>query len=419
MSILILQLPRRPRQAVAEAAGDGEAPATRAVPRLGDELLYALTHDGMTLARQGTAKPDLLPRADTVVAVLSPEDVSWHRITLPKAPASRVRAALVGLLEDALLDDAEAVHLAIAPLSRPGELTWVAACDRAWLAAQLAPIEKAGIRVDRVTPAVWPDDPPAGYFRELPTEDGEATAMALTWSSADGVATWPVRGSLARSLLPDPLPVGTRLFATPAVAAPAERWIGQPVAVQSPSEHLLQAARTLWNLRQFDLAPSSRGLSTVSEAWRKFRTPAWRPVRLALAALVAVHLIGLNLAAWEQRRDLAAKRTAMTDLLLQAHPDIGAVIDAPAQMRRANEALRAQAGQPGASDLEPLLQLAASAWPAQRTLQTLQYDGSALSLLTDGWSPMEIDQFRAALEASGAQVLVEGNRLTLSPRRRT
>ena len=27
-------------------------------------------------------------------------DVSWHRITLPKAPASRLRMALVGVLEE-------------------------------------------------------------------------------------------------------------------------------------------------------------------------------------------------------------------------------------------------------------------------------------------------------------------------------
>lgn len=418
MSILILQLPRRPRQAAAEAAPDGDE-APKPARRLGDELLYALTHDGVTLARQGSAMPDLLPQADAVVAVLPAEDLSWHRITLPKAPAARMRAALVGLLEDALLDEADRVHLAVAPLSKAGEPTWVAACDHEWLQAQLAPLEKAGVRVDRVAPAVWPDDPPAGYFSELPTEEGEATAMALTWSSGAGVASWPVRGSLARGLLPEPLPEGTRLFATPAVAAPAERWIGAPVTVQSPAEHLLQASRSLWNLRQFDLAPSSRGLSAVSEAWRKFRTPAWRPVRLALMAIVAVHLVGLNLAAWEQRRQLSARRAQMNDLLLQAHPDIGPVIDAPTQLRRANEALRAQAGQPGPADLEPLLQLAASAWPMQRTLQTLQYDGTALSLLAEGWSPMEIEQFRTALEASGAQVLVEGSRITLSPRKRT
>ena len=169
MSILILQLPRRPRQAVAaEAAPDGDE-APKPARRLGDELLYALTHDGVSLARQGSAAPDLLPQADAVVAVLPAEDLSWHRITLPKAPAARMRAALVGLLEDALLDEADRVHLALAPLSKAGEPTWVAACDREWLQAQLAPLEKAGVRVDRVAPAVWPDDPPAGYFSELPT----------------------------------------------------------------------------------------------------------------------------------------------------------------------------------------------------------------------------------------------------------
>ena len=44
---------------------------------------------------------------------------------------------------------------------------------------------------------------------------------------------------------------------------------------------------------------------------------------------------------------------------------------------------------------------------------------TALSVLAEGWSPMEIEQFRTALEASGAQVLIEGSRITLSPRKRS
>ena len=128
-------------------------------------------------------------------------DVSWHRITLPKAPASRLRAALVGVLEDALLDDAESVHLAVAPLAVAGQPTWVAAVDRAWLQDELAALQKAGVFVDRVVPMAWPDEPPIGHFHVPASADPAAPGgTVLTWAHADGVATVRLDGGLARAL---------------------------------------------------------------------------------------------------------------------------------------------------------------------------------------------------------------------------
>ena len=101
-----------------------------------------------------------------MVAVLADTDVSWHRITLPKAPAARLRAALVGVLEEALLEDADDVHLALAPqaVRRPADLGRRG--RPAWLRGELAALEKADVFVDRVVPMAWPDDPPIGHFAE-------------------------------------------------------------------------------------------------------------------------------------------------------------------------------------------------------------------------------------------------------------
>src|SRR5262245_65181666 len=106
MSILVVLLPARDRA----GAADGE-------PRDPIEYAYLLSADGLNVGRQGRATAALLLKADTVIAWLGPTDVSWHRITLPKAPASKLRAALVGVVEDQLLDDEQAVHLAVAPRS--------------------------------------------------------------------------------------------------------------------------------------------------------------------------------------------------------------------------------------------------------------------------------------------------------------
>src|SRR5512134_3391644 len=107
MSILVVQIPERARLRARSPADGQGAPSGR-----GTEYAYVTSPDGLLLDKQGECAAALLPKAATVIAQLADADVSWHRITLPKAPQARLRAALVGVLEEALLDDAESVHLA-------------------------------------------------------------------------------------------------------------------------------------------------------------------------------------------------------------------------------------------------------------------------------------------------------------------
>jgi len=89
MSILVIQLAPRTRLRP-RSAGSAEPSAARP----GDDFAFALSADGLTIASQGECAPALLPRADSVALVLADSDVSWHRITLPKAPPAKLRAAL-------------------------------------------------------------------------------------------------------------------------------------------------------------------------------------------------------------------------------------------------------------------------------------------------------------------------------------
>jgi len=415
MSILIIQLPARSRLSADSASADAGAAPAAPGPK---EYSYVLSVDGMSVTRQGRCSAPMLPKADSVVAVMAPTDLSWHRLNLPKAPAARLRAALASMLEDALLDDPDNLHLAVAPLPKVGQPTWIAACDHTWLTSQLMALEKAKIRVERVVPGVAPDEPPTAYFHEVQdvssSADEPGAEMLLTWSTADGVATWPASGSLARALLPDPLPVQARFFATPPVASPAERWLGRAVTVQSPAEHLLLAARSIWNILQFELTPRSKGVYALSDQWRRFMSPQWRPARMGLLALVGAQVLGLNLWAWQQSQQVKAKRAAMVALLKQAHPQVQAVLDAPAQMRRETEALRAQAGQAGGNDLEALMAVVASAWPPEQPTAGLQYDGNSLTVMPPAsWGPAELDQFRSRLGTAGVQVESADGRLTV------
>jgi general secretion pathway protein L len=409
MSILAVLLPPRGRLRAAGATVPGASAASSTT-----EYDYVLSTDGLGLQTQGRCAATLLPKAQSVVAIVSDHDVSWHRVTLPKAPAQRLRAALSGVLEEALLD--ENVHLAVAPEARPGQPTWIAAVDRSWLGGHLAALERARVFVDRVAPLSWPDEPPLGHFAEASDGSGVAlSTMTLTYADPNGVATIRLQGGLARAVLPDPLPESARWTATPGAASEAGAWLGRPVTALMPAQRALQAVRSTWNLRQFELAPRNRGLRALRDVRRRLMSPAWRPVRLGAVALVLVQIVGLNVWAARQRTEVLQRQAAMGSLLRAAYPQVRAVLDAPAQMQRETDSLRAAAGRPSEADLEPMLLAAAGAWPADRPpVESLRYEPGRLTLGIAGWGNEEIEAFRANLQPAGWQVETAEGRATVT-----
>jgi general secretion pathway protein L len=414
MSTLVISIPSRQRL---RARASGGLPASAS--NRGTEYAYATSRDGWVVESQGECAAALLPQAASVVAVLADADVSWHRITLPKAPVARLRAALVGVLEEALLDEAETVHLAVAPGAVAGQLTWVAAIDRTWLSAELSALEKANVFVDRIVPSSWPDDPPSGHF-EPNGEDatGTAESVVLHWSHPAGVAGIRLLGGLARAMIPRPAPPGTRWSASPGAAQVAEQWLGTPVNVMSRPERGLQAARSLWNLRQFDLAQRTRGARALRDGLRRLAAPQWRAARLGVAALVVAQIAGLNLWAWHQSASIEAKKRALQSVVKTSFPratDLDIQRDAAAVMQREVQTLRTAAGKPGDNDLETLMLAAATAWPADRApVDSLRFESGRLTLSAAGWSEAQIAQFRSALRPAGWQVDMGEGRLTLS-----
>jgi general secretion pathway protein L len=92
----------------------------------------------------------------------------------------------------------------------------------------------------------------------------------------------------------------------------------------------------------------------------------------------------------------------MNELLRSAHPGVRAVLDAPLQMQRETDRLRAAAGQPGQADLEALLAAAAAAWPdGQGPVQTLRFEPGRLTLSAPGWAEPQVTQFRERLKSAG------------------
>jgi len=403
MSTLILFLPPRTRlgaqgrSALADDTGGGYA--------------FVLTADGQTISRQGHSAAALLPAAATVIAVPAEADIAWKRVDLPRA-GRQMRSALAGLLEESLLDDPESLHFAVEPGRVGGDTAWVAITARAALMQHLARLEAAQVFVDRIAPLSVPSEQPQGHFHAAGNAEDQ---VELRWSHLGGVATLPLDGALTRQLLPDALLQNAVWTATPAVAAQAEQWLGSAVAVTTDEQRALAVIDSPWNLRQFELAQRTRGLRTVRQAFRQFMQPDWRPVRVGLAALLAVQVLGLNLLAWRQNQQLQTSKAALSRTLTDSYPQVRAVLDAPLQMQRETESLRASAGRPGDQDLEALLAAAANAWPAERgPAEALSFEPGRLILPATGWSEAQIAQFRSQLQSEGWQLDSAEDRLTLS-----
>lgn len=415
MSVLVVQIPPRRRQGPQDLPGpDSTAPPGTDNASAGAELLWVRTQNGVALQAQGQSAAALLPAAEVVVAVLSELDASWQRVTLPKAPSAKLRSAVLGMIEEQLLAETDQVHVALEPDATPGAPCWVAVVDKAWLQSQLAAIERGGSMVDRVVPAAWPGQAAHGHFFDAALP-GQTPDPAVAVADMNGVLCLPLAGTLARSTVSAAAAATLHWSAPPALVAAAERWLGAPVAAQTQAQRLLLAARSTWNLRQFDLAPRRQGTVALRDAWRRFVGPAWRPVRIGLLALAVVQVVGLNAWAWSQRQALAAKRQAQAALLTDTHPQVRGVQDAPLQMERETDLLRVAAGQPGASDLESMLAAVSAAWPDnQGPLQGLRFQLGQLTLVTAGWSADDVRQFSERLRPTGWAVDPQPGRLVVT-----
>ena len=403
MSTLLLFLPPRARlRAPGRAMPEGTA----------REYDYALAIDGRQVSAEGRAAPAALPAADSVIAVIAESDISWRRVELPRA-GRQMRAALAGKLEEVLLDEPDALHFALEPDAVGGDTAWVAVTSRPWLVDHLADLEAAQVFIDRVAPLSWPDELARGHFFEMPNERG--ISVALRWSHAEGVATLPLEGGLARQFFPPGLVHAAQWTATAAAATEAERWLGTTVTIQTPAQRALGVLDSAWDLRQFDLAPRARGVRALRLVTRELMRKPWRPVRIGLVGLALVQVIGLNLWAWQQQRELSARRQAVTAALTETFPQVRAILDAPVQMQKQLDLLRVSAGSIGDQDLEALLGAAAAAWPGDRPpTEALAFEPGRLTVSAQGWSPAQIDTFRNQLRSEGWQLDASDGKLTIS-----
>lgn len=370
------------------------------------QLSWVRSGDGQQSLEHGRCAASLLPAEAEVVLALPVRALSWHRLAVPKVAASRLRAALDGLLEERLLSDTNELHFALEPGARAGQTLWVAACDKAWLRSWLQALEAAGRPVSRIVPMLWPTVDAVHWAHD---SGGHAW---LASASAEGVRCLPLAAMGADRTAADA--TDAQWLADPAVAAQAEQALDRRLAPVPLHNWLLRVAQSDWNLAQFDLSLSSsaRRGQRLRQALRQFRTaPAWRPARWGLAALLVAQLLGLNVAAWQERSSLDAKRQAVRQTLQQTFPNVTLVLDAPLQMQRELAQLQQAGGQLSGRDLEAMLSALGSSGPGTAA-QRLVYSPGELRLQAPE------DQLHAqaqALQGGAWNAQIDGQALRLRP----
>ena len=371
---------------------------------------YAHVHsDGHSVLRSATgAAATLSAHAGEVVAVVPHSRLSWLRVPLPPAShGPRLQSVLHGLLEDRLLDDPQQLHIVLAPnandIARTGGDTLVAVCDKTWLRDALAPLQAAGLTMQRIVPELSPSDNPVLQVM------GEPDHAHSVLCHAHGVTLLPTNTAQWRAfaeLSQDDL----QIQAEPAMVARVQSTLQRQPMLQSAAQRWVKSSQSAWDLAQGEWAQgrAQRVQRQALAAWQTlWHAPSWQPVRWGVLALVMLQVLGLNALAWRERSALNTQQTALQNILKATFPSVTLVIDAPLQMQREVDALQQKSGSASSTDFEPLLAALGSILPAAQTPQQIHFANHALRV--QGVSLDSNSAGVANLKAQGLNLRQDGN----------
>ena len=333
---------------------------------------YTHVHsDGHQVVRSGVGAASLLSAyAGEVLALIPHTRLSWLSVQFPPGShGARLGAVLAGLLEDRVLDDVTDLHCVVDPASadvpRSGGVALVATCSKSWLREVLAPLQATGLVVQRLVPELSARAQPLLCVMGTP----EQSQSVLCHSQGvtllpPNVAQWKAfpaftaYASLSAAQAP--------LVAEPAMVERVEQFLQRRPVMQNAAQRAVVAAQSDWDLAQGEWAQgrSQRFLRLAQHAWQTLlHAPAWRIVRIGLASLLVLQVVGLNAMAWREQRALDQQKAQLSQILTTAFPSVHLVIDAPLQMQREVDALQRNAGRITSTDFEPMLASTANALP--------------------------------------------------------
>lgn len=391
---------------------------------------YALTRDGYALASHGRVPLVQLSSAieqngadskADVVLILPVTRMSWHLVQLPlgtlsrgwrrQAPAAHSRAVLDELLSERLLDDPQLLHFSLAPNARDGATAWVGVCDRGWLTATLANLKQAGYRIARIAPQFWPE----AYPEILHVVEDDGTAY-MVHTSSSGVTALPLTYEAIGILA---CPVDTIIVAMPAAAELAVRLFGPNISKQSMEQLNLKALASDWNFAQFELLGSDRSSfwkNIVAEHITTRWSACWSAVRLALAVVLMVNIVGLSAWAWRERIAIEAQRLNLQTLFADEFPDARLTDDPYLQMSQEVMKLEQSKGAESEGKLEKMLSAFGSTVKDDVRPTSMDFVAEELRLKGIQLTPDDMAEIALKLKPLGYAIEGSGDNFVISVR---
>jgi len=374
---------------------------------------WALLDDAGHLQGSGTRLEEL-PRAQLCHLVLASDLVLSVKAPLPDLSERRLAPLLAAAAEAATLVDADAIHAVLMERGEDAEAT-LAVVEEAWLSRVLSRLAGLGLHPDAALPEYlllpWT---PGGWSVGWRGNDtlarfGKAQGMALD----DGEP--PVGLSLA--LAQRGRPERVKVYQGDNVGAPD--WARWRAALDTTVE-----AAGLWDWRTapWPELPSllqGKHASTRNRLdWKRLLRPlAWGAI-----ALVGIQVVGLTLDWAMLARESASLKQETRVLAERTLPAHAAVVDPAWQMLERLQELRTATGNPPANALVGLLGRLSQAWPAAATqVQTLVYEGGALTVSLVEADAAWLDQLKAAAATRGLAISAtqddkgKGVRLSVKP----
>ena len=355
--------------------------------------------DGFKVLRQGHASAQALSQhAGEVVGVVPATRLSWMALDLPPVSTASKRQQVVhSLLEEQLLQDSAELHIVLPNThSTQGGACVVAICDKAWLREVLAPLNKAGVRVQRLVAELCPTDKAVLHVMGSPDQ----SLCALTHPRGvtllpPNTEQWPALGVSVEQL--------TALYAEPAMTERVQALLAREPALQTAAQRWLATSTSAWDLAQGEWAQgrAQRWLRDAKKlAQDALHAPAWRPVRWGCLCLLLVQVIGLNALAWQESQLTKNRQDQLKQLLLSTFPKVNAVIDAPLQMQREAARLQQSLGAIAGNDLEFMLHTLGHALPDGLALSSIDYSEGVLKLSNLPMSEAQQERLQQQLQAA-------------------
>ena len=379
---------------------------------------YAHVHSyGHQVVRSGVGAASLLSAyAGEVLALIPHTRLSWLSVQFPpSSQGARLGAVLAGLLEDRVLDDVADLHCVVDPTSadvpRTGGVAIVAACSKSWLREVLAPLQASCLVVQRLVPELSPRAQP--LLCVMGTPELSQSVLCHTQGVTllpPNVAQWkafPAFTAYATlSAAQGPL------VAEPAMVERVEQLLQRRPVMQNAAQRAVVAAQSDWDLAQGEWAQgtSQRFLRLSQHVWQTFfHAPAWRSVRIGLATLLTLQVLGLNAMAWREQRALDVQKVQLNQILTATFPSVRLVIDAPLQMQREVDTLQRNAGRVTSTDFEPMLAATASALPEGLVPTQWHFANQVLRAQGLPFNEAQANSARATLKVKHLQLRQEGN----------